>query len=99
MTEKKRREKKGKRISFLVATNVIASRSPERRPTGNIIQIFDILISSSNFDLLISQANFGFLIFSTDRLIDLAISYNKIKVYKQVERVQILSEDIPRGWV
>ena len=34
MTGKKEKEKRKKRILFLVATNVVASRPPERRPTG-----------------------------------------------------------------
>ena len=32
--KKKKREKKEKIMSFLVATNVVASRPPEGRPTG-----------------------------------------------------------------
>ena len=31
---KREREKKEKIVLFLVATNVVASRPPERRPTG-----------------------------------------------------------------
>ena len=32
--EKKRKKRKEKIMMFIVATNVIASRPPERRPTG-----------------------------------------------------------------
>ena len=32
--EKKEKKKKRKIMTFLVATNVVASRPPERRPTG-----------------------------------------------------------------
>ena len=32
--KKKKKEKKEKIMTFIVATNVIASRPPERRPTG-----------------------------------------------------------------
>ena len=32
--EEKRKEKKEKIMTFIVATNVVASRPPERRPTG-----------------------------------------------------------------
>ena len=32
--KRKRKEKRNKIMTFIVATNVIASRPPERRPTG-----------------------------------------------------------------
>ena len=32
--KEKRKEKKEKIMTFIVATNVVASRPPERRPTG-----------------------------------------------------------------
>ena len=32
--KKEKKRKKGKIMAFIVATNVVASRPPERRPTG-----------------------------------------------------------------
>ena len=46
---KKRKKKKKKIMTFIVATNVIASRPPERRPTGTP--------QASNFVWYLPQCN------------------------------------------
>ena len=43
--KKEKKEKKEKIMTFIVATNVIASRPPERRPTGTLEQEWTLLIS------------------------------------------------------
>ena len=56
MTTEKKKKKKEKKKTFLVATNVVASRPPERRPTATRTARAKIFQNATKMRLVIGNA-------------------------------------------